>query len=135
MGKPHQFQEGQGLFPGHRRPGTGTAEAQGGGHIFPRSHLHKRLGDLKGTGNPGPAAAVGRPGGDILALKEHFSDCGSHLADDEVHEGGFAGAVGTDQGDPGASRHPEADARQRPHASVEHLEALHLEHQAASSPR
>ena len=69
----------------------------GNHHIFDHVQILKQADVLECPCDAAPRDGVGFEPGDVLSLKEEFSFCGLQGSGDHVEDGGFPGAVRTDQ--------------------------------------
>ena len=82
---------------------------------------------MLGERQSGPDAAVDGPPGHVLAAEDHTPALRAQNADDDAHQGGLAGAVGTDEAEQLALGHVERDVLDGNHSAEPHGNVLDAE--------
>ncbi|MNX54097.1 hypothetical protein D3C86_848100 [compost metagenome] len=87
----------------------------------------EQLRGLVGAGDAAARHPMGRQSGQRLATQRHGAAGGLVVAAEHVDDGGFARAVGPDQGSHGGGRHRERHGLHRAHAAERHGQRIRLQ--------
>ena len=104
------------------------AEVRAHGEVFRHGHAREHLPALRHMRKAHGDDAAGVRLAQVVPVVDHGAALNGHKAGDGVQRGGLAGAVGPDERDDLAVVDLHADAAQRLHGAVGHLQIFNLQH-------
>ena len=96
--------------------------------VFLHGHAGKHMASFRHMGQAHVDDLMGRRLLQVLPVQGHGAGGGSNQAGDGVQGGGFAGAVGADEGDQLPFPHAEGDALQGVDGPVKHVQIFDFKH-------
>jgi hypothetical protein len=106
-----------------------------GEHVFQDGHAAEQLDILEGAGQSQAGPAVGRQTCQVFAFQENGAGGGWKQAVDDIEAGGFAGAVGADEGQDLPGSDVEAHLIQGPHPAEVLAEGIHRQDRHSHTSR
>ncbi len=108
---------------------------QGELHVFADSHRGEDLGDLEGAADAAAGKPPGRQAGHGSAAQGDLAGIGAKLAAEHIEAGGFARAIGADQGEHLAGMQGKGNVVHRADAAEGFAERVGFEDGRGHAPR